>query len=56
MKNLQHYTFTFVDADGNNTEQRTYKFYNIKEARKHAFNLLANAMDDTAQIIVKFSN
>ena len=51
-KNKQ-YRFIFIDIFGNDTEEKIYEFANYKEARMHAKNLLANANDNTEEIIVK---
>ena len=57
MKNTsKEFRFIFIDIFGNDTEEKVYSFANLKEARVHAKNLLANANDNTEQILVKVKN
>jgi hypothetical protein len=53
--NQKDYVFIFEDVDGNEIERKPYRGYwfNIKEARIHAKNLLGSISDDTNKIIVK---
>jgi len=53
MATEKQYKFIFIDIFGNDTEEKIYSFSNIKEAKMHAKQLLANAMDNTEEIIVK---
>ena len=53
MATEKQYKFIFIDIFGNDTEEKIYQFANYKEAKMHAKNLLANANDNTEEIIVK---
>lgn len=48
----QEYLFRWIDGDGNITKEKVYTFHYFAEAKQHAKELFAEAMDDTRKIVI----